>query len=182
MNGDTWHDPASKKNVSKAQLDVVQEDQVLDVSSVEHMPDKELAPWDKPGGMSPSGEMFLPVRTTHRKKVIKKVPAVKVPKSPFERSDDWKLQFDLQPQDGCDAEECKPKIPFPPHIAAVSKRPDGVMWSDKLKMVMWIELTSPWEENMNHWYFEKHSNYRKIVEAAEGNDWKVVPLCVEIGA
>ena len=47
---------------------------------------------------------------------------------------------------------------------------------------MWIELTSPWEENMNHWYFEKHGKYRRIVEAAEGNGWKVVPLCVEVGA
>ena len=56
------------------------------------------------------------------------------------------------------------------------------MWPDKLKTVMWIELTSPWEENMTHWYFEKHDRYRKIVDAAEGNGWKVVPLCVEVGA
>ena len=40
------------------------------------------------------------------------------------------------------------------------------MWSDKLKMVMWIELTSPWEENMTTWYFEKHDRYRNIVNAA----------------
>ena len=58
---------------------------------------------------------------------------------------------------------------------------DGVMWSDKLKMVMWIELTSPWEENMTTWYFEKHDKYRKSVNAAEDNGWKVVPLCVEVG-
>ena len=56
------------------------------------------------------------------------------------------------------------------------------MWSDKSKMVMWIELTSPWEENMTTWYFEKHDKYSKIVDAAEGNGWKVVPLCVEVGA
>ena len=57
----------------------------------------------------------------------------------------------------------------------------GVMWSDRLKMVMWIELTSPWEENMTTWYFEKHDRYRSIVNAAEGNGWKVVPLYVEGG-
>ena len=45
------------------------------------------------------------------------------------------------------------------------------MWSDKLKMVMWIELTSPWEENMTTWYFEKHDKYRKIVNAAEVGKW-----------
>ena len=55
------------------------------------------------------------------------------------------------------------------------------MSSDKLKMVMWIELTSPWEENMTTWYFEKHDRYRNIVNAAEGNGWKVVPQCVEVG-
>ena len=56
------------------------------------------------------------------------------------------------------------------------------MWSDKLKMVMWIELTLPWEENMTTWYFEKHDKYRKLVDAAEGNGWRVVPLCVGVGA
>ena len=56
------------------------------------------------------------------------------------------------------------------------------MWSDKLKMVMWSELKSPWEENMTTWHFEKHDKYRKIVDAAEGNGRKVVPLCVEVGA
>ena len=48
-------------------------------------------------------------------------------------------------------------------------------------MVIWIELTSPWEENMT-WNFEKHDRYRNIVNAAEGNGWKVVPLCVEADA
>ena len=46
---------------------------------------------------------------------------------------------------------------------------------------MWMELT-PWEENMTTWYFEKLDKYRKIVNAAEDNGWKVVPLCVEVGA
>ena len=56
------------------------------------------------------------------------------------------------------------------------------MWSDKLKMVMWIELTLPWEENVTTWYFEKHDKYRNVVNAAEDNGWKVAPLCVEVGA
>ena len=49
-------------------------------------------------------------------------------------------------------------------------------------MAMWIELTSPWEENMTTSYFEKHDKYRKVVNAAEDNGWKVIPLCVEVGA
>ena len=45
---------------------------------------------------------------------------------------------------------------------------------------MWIELTSPWEENMTTWYFDKHDKYREIVNVAEDNRRKVVPLCVEV--
>ena len=39
--------------------------------------------------------------------------------------------------------------PFPPEIAVVSgvgSRPDGVIWSVETKSIVWIELTSPWEE------------------------------------
>ena len=49
-------------------------------------------------------------------------------------------------------------------------------------MVMWIELTSPWDDNMMTWCFEKHGKYKNIVNAAEGSVWKVVPLYFEVGA
>ena len=61
----------------------------------------------------------------------------------FESSDDWELQFDVSTKDG----QTKNAV-FPPHILASRLRPDGVMWSDKLRTVAWVELTSPWEENM----------------------------------
>ena len=64
----------------------------------------------------------------------------------FEESDDWVLQFDLN-FDG----QTKNK-PFPAHIAASGRRPDGLIFSDKLKKVVWIELTSPWEENLTKSY------------------------------
>ena len=35
---------------------------------------------------------------------------------------------------------------------------------------------------MTTWYFDKYDKYRKIVNAAEDNGGKVVPLCVEVGA
>ena len=38
--------------------------------------------------------------------------------------------------------------PFQAHIAAVVKRPDGLMYSENLKKWVYIELTAPWEENM----------------------------------
>ena len=67
----------------------------------------------------------------------KKVHTVSSPqKTLFEQSDDWVVQFDLEmPEDG----QMKSQ-PFPTHIAAVGKRPDGLMYSDKLKN--WSTLNS----------------------------------------
>jgi hypothetical protein len=60
---------------------------------------------------------------------------------------DWKLQFDLELQDGIPAPDS-----FPAEVAVVSgegSRPDGIIWSMEKKIVIWIELTSPWEENFS---------------------------------
>jgi hypothetical protein len=101
-----------------------------------------------------------------------------VKQSLFETSDDWKLQFDV-----CVKKDGQTKnAPFPPHIAASKCRPDGVIWSDKLKKVLWIELTSPWEENLNDWHFKKLRKYKKLEKAVEMNGWDAFPLYVEVGA
>ena len=55
------------------------------------------------------------------------------------------------------------------------------------KIVIWIELTSPWEENLTEKHFEKMDKYNKLaVDLREGKHhgvkWTVVPLCVEVGA
>ena len=65
--------------------------------------------------------------------------------SVLEQSDDWVLQVDLTiPGDGQ-----KKNTPFPTHIgdgeSAFSSRPDLIIFSDKLKHILNIELTSPWE-------------------------------------
>lgn len=96
----------------------------------------------------------------------------------FESSDDWKLQFDV-----CVKNDGQTKnAAFPPHIAASKCRPDGVIWSDKLKKVLWIELTSPWEENMNDWHFKKLRKYKKLERAVKANGWDAFPLYIEVGA
>jgi hypothetical protein len=96
----------------------------------------------------------------------------------FESSDDWELQFDV-----CVAADGQTKnSPFPPHIAASKYRPDGVMWSNKLKKVVWIELTSPWEENMSIWHMRKHDKYNPLAIAIDAKGWTAIPLCVEVGA
>ena len=90
---------------------------------------------------------------------------------------DWKLLFDIDaPQ-----YEQKPNEMFPPEIAASTDRPDGVIWSRKTKTVVWIELTSPWEENMTIRHFEKLSRYNQLKIDSEARGWKVHPLCVEVG-
>ena len=95
----------------------------------------------------------------------------------FESSDDWVVQFDLDvPEDGQTKNQ-----PFPAHIGAVAKRPDGLIYSDKLKKLVYIELTAPWEENMKKSNFRKFEKYRKSgIHSIEG--WAVIPLCVEVGA
>ena len=95
----------------------------------------------------------------------------------FESSDNWTVQFDLDvPEDG----QMKNQ-PFPAHIGAVAKRPDGLVYSDKLKKLVYIELTSPWEENMTKSHFNKFEKYRKDgIHSIEG--WTVIPLCVEVAS
>ena len=85
----------------------------------------------------------------------------------FEASDDWKLQFEVFVK----KDEQTKNSPFPPHIAASKCRPDGVIWSDKLKKVLWIELTSPWEESMDLWDFSFY-----IYPSRANKKWVVRPL------
>ena len=101
----------------------------------------------------------------------------------FRQGSDWKVQFDFEDEEGVCA-------PFPPEIAIVSgpgSRPDGVMWSMETKTVVWIELTSPWEENLRKNHDLKKGRYNQLaIDLREGKHvggikWRVVPLCVEVG-
>ena len=70
---------------------------------------------------------------------------------------DWKVQFDIDVTDGASL-GYGTSLPFPPEIAVVSgngSRPDGVIWSLSSKTLIWIELTSPWEDNMSKRYYDK---------------------------
>ena len=102
--------------------------------------------------------------------------------SVLEQSDDWVLQVDLTiPGDGQ-----KKNTPFPAHIgdgeSAFSSRPDLIIFSDKLKHILYIELTSPWEgPRMEESHKEKMEKYRTAgLHSIPG--WSTTPLCVEVGA
>ena len=102
--------------------------------------------------------------------------------SVLEQSDDWVLQVDLaSPGDGQ-----KKNAPFPAHIgdgeSAFSSRPDLIIFSDKLKHILYIELTSPWEgPRMEESHKETMEKYRTAgLHSIPG--WSTTPLCVEVGA
>ena len=125
-------------------------------------------------GLKPKEAHSSFVSTKGNKFNTASIPAV-VPL--FETSDDWQLQFDITVKSDSQSKNAA----FPSHIAATSCRPDAVIWSDKLKTVVWIELTSPWEENMTKWHFRKHEKYNKLATAVRNKGWKAHPLCVEVG-
>ena len=53
--------------------------------------------------------------------------------------------------------------------------------------MIWIELRTPWEENLTKKYLKKIDRYNKLaIDLREGNhhgvEWTVFPLCVVVGA
>ena len=86
----------------------------------------------------------------------------------LESADDWKVQYDVNDEDVSVKER-----PFPSEIAVVSgpgSRPDGVIWFMQTKTVIWIELTSPWEENLSTKHFEKVDKHNTIaIDLREGS-------------
>ena len=84
----------------------------------------------------------------------------------FESSDDWELQFDVSTKD----DQTKNAV-LPPHILASRLRPDGVMWSDKLRTV---------EENMSKWHYSKHEKYSKLAHKLREKGWKAISMRVEV--
>jgi len=96
----------------------------------------------------------------------------------LEKASDWKLLFDVTaPTYGQTKNQA-----FPAEIMAFAgKRLDGVIWSMSSKTVIWIELTSPWEDNMPGRHEFKMHHYNQLRIDCESKGWKVVPLCVEVG-
>jgi len=89
---------------------------------------------------------------------------------------DWKVKFDID-----EANQGKDDL-FPAEILETSAhRPDGVVWSLSTKIVLWIELTCPWEENMSKWHLEKKKKYNQLKIDCEAKGWQVHPLEVEVG-
>ena len=110
-----------------------------------------------------------------------KYQAVRAPvrKDILAEAADWELQFDMTAPEYNQTKERR----FPVEILGgdPALRPDDVIWSTSIKTVVWIELTSAWEDNMSLWHSEKHMCYTQLKIDCEANGWKVHALCVEVG-
>ena len=71
---------------------------------------------------------------------------------------------------------------FPPHTAFTKLKPDIIIFSNKLKKVILIELTCPCEENMEAWHDAKVNKYMSLKIVIENNGWNVDLYAVEVGA
>ena len=77
------------------------------------------------------------------------------------------------------------RLKYPEHIAEVDQRPDIVIHSNSLRLVIHFDLTCPSEENFELRHKEKGDRYEvesKIEAERTANGWTVGCLPVEVGA
>ena len=71
---------------------------------------------------------------------------------------------------------------IPPQIVSSSLRPDICVYSLSRKKVCFVELTSPFEENIRLWKAKKQLKYAGLVDDAKSNGWEASCLTIEVGA
>jgi hypothetical protein len=85
---------------------------------------------------------------------------------------DWKILIDFTD---------KP-IVFPPIICPTKERPDIVIWSTRMKTVIWAELTCPAEENILDAQARKVKRYAPLKLQCQAAGWTVHDFTIESGA
>ena len=92
--------------------------------------------------------------------------------SPFAKTDDWQLIWD---------EDDLPAL-FPQHIYCTAERPDIVVWSDKEKEIILVELTVGDESNFSDQVVRKEARYnRELIPGLTSKGWKARLFTVEVG-
>ena len=87
-------------------------------------------------------------------------------------SNDWKLLVDLP-----DA-----NYVFPPEVLATLQRPDIVIWSEKLRKILLIELTCPSEENILEAQLRKENRYLQLMDQiTTTTNWSPLLFTIEVG-
>lgn len=87
------------------------------------------------------------------------------------QSNDWKMTVDLNNQ-----------YEFPFHIIATALRPDIVIWSAAMKIVVLVELTVPLEERTAEAQKRKLGKYDDLVTACKNNGYEARTLTLEVGS
>ena len=70
---------------------------------------------------------------------------------------------------------------FPHHIAVTRQRPDMVLWCDDEKKVLLVELTVPWEGNMEWAHERKLARYVELEKDCRARGWSARTYAVEVG-
>ena len=121
-------------------------------------------------GQSPHEDMMF-VREGAEPSTIKKQKEKQVRMSKLlAEYEDWQMVTDLGGM-----------MSFPQHIAITNLRPDIVAWSDQGKEVLLVELTVPWEENMEVAHERKMAKYDPLRMDIERKGWKCRVLPIEMG-
>lgn len=87
---------------------------------------------------------------------------------------DWRLLVDFHHK----------QYLFPPHIYATKQRPDILLWSNSIRVVIFGELTCPAEEGVSEANLRKEARYQDLAEDIRGlkHPWTVHNLTLEAGA
>ena len=73
------------------------------------------------------------------------------------------------------------RLNVPEQIAAITLRPNLILWSTEKRQVLLIELTVPWEENIDVACERKLEKYQKLVEQCKVNKWRTACYPIEVG-
>ncbi len=86
-------------------------------------------------------------------------------------ANDWQMRVDLGKQ-----------LRFPEVITETSLRPDIVVFSEKSKQVVMLELTVPWEERMEEASERKKGKYAELAEDCRRRGWRTRCVPIEVGS
>jgi hypothetical protein len=84
---------------------------------------------------------------------------------------DWQMLVDLGKQ-----------LKFPNHIAVTNLRPDIVIFSNEKKIIILLELTVSWEENIEAANERKRGKYEALVNTCREQGWNATCEPIEVGA
>ena len=108
---------------------------------------------------------FVPAGSKTRLK-----PNVRTPNGLLHKSNDWTLLVDVGKQ-----------LRIPQEIICTNLRPDIVLYSRQGKCVILVELTVPWEDNLDEAHQRKAAKYAELVSNIEANGWRTYYFSVEVG-